>query len=117
MTDTTVTARERLGSRLRTLREREGYKLAEFAERVGIDQSGLSRMERGERGIDTLFLRRVADVLGVGLDAFFPAAEPRVVMARDGGVQDEQMAQMIEWAKDLHRDLDLVARFGSDATA
>jgi len=107
-------ARKRLGSRLRTLREGEGYKLAEFSERLGIDPSGLSRMERGERGIDTLFLRRAADVLGVGLDAFFPATEPRVVLARDGGGGDERMNEAIEWTKDLHRDLELVARFGGD---
>lgn len=109
-------ARERLGGRLRELRKREGYTLAEFGERVGIDASGLSRMEKGERGIDTLLLRRAAEVLGVNLDAFFPTDET-VVMARDGGVADERMVEMIDWAKDLQRDLDLVARFGSEPAA
>jgi transcriptional regulator with XRE-family HTH domain len=110
-------ARERLGARLRALRNQAGYTLTEFGEQIGVDASGLSRIENGERGIDTLVLRRGAEVLGVNLDAFFPASEERVVLARDGGVDEDRMTEIITWTKDLRRDIDLVARFGSDISA
>lgn len=113
MTD--LEARQKLGARLRALREEQGYTLAALGERLDIDASGLSRMERGERGIDTLFLREAADVLGVGLDAFFPATEPQVVLGRDGGVVEERMQAMLGWAADLQRDIELVTKFGSAA--
>lgn len=109
-------ARAQLGARLRELRTKEGYTLAQFGQRIGVDGSGLSRIEKGERGIDTLLLRRAAEVLSVNLDAFFPPVET-VVMASDGGAQDERVAEMINWAKALQKDLALVARFGSDVPA
>ena len=107
-----VEARQKLGARLRELREEHGYTLADLGGRLGIDASGLSRMERGERGIDTLFLRDAAEVFGVGLDAFFPATAPEVVLARAGGVDDARMQAMVGWAADLQRDIELVTKFG-----
>jgi len=114
MSVTEQDARARLGASLRAHRKEAGYTLADFGNRIGVGPSGLSRMEKGERGIDTLVLRRAAEVLGVGLDAFFPSEEP-TVMARDGGVEDERLNEMVDWAVGLQRDMDVVERFGHGA--
>jgi transcriptional regulator with XRE-family HTH domain len=57
---------ESLGERIRRLRQEKGISQDRLALRAGIDQSGLSKFERGkERRISETSLRRIASVLEI----------------------------------------------------
>ncbi len=99
----------RLGAKLRELREAGGYTLNELADKLGTDAPGLSRMERGERNISTLVLRRAARVFEISTDDFFAAPASEVVHLRAG--DGEQTAAMLAWAADLQRDLRAVRAY------
>ena len=53
---------ELVGANIRRCRTEHHWSLAELGERVGLDEATLSRIERAERGLDTVVLRRIADV-------------------------------------------------------
>ena len=64
MTDNQGQATEELGARIRRLRQEKGLSQDRLALRSHLDQSGLSKYERGkDRGISEAALRRVAAVL------------------------------------------------------
>ena len=59
---------EETSKRIRALRLRQGYTQEEAAERVGVERSYYSRMERGIKGCSVDVLARTAQVYGVSLD-------------------------------------------------
>jgi transcriptional regulator with XRE-family HTH domain len=65
-----------IGLEIKILRERLKISSKELAQRIGLSQSQMSRLEKGQRRIDTTILRRIAEVLGVEPGFFFrgPAA-------------------------------------------
>ncbi len=94
-----------IGRRIKEEREAAGYTQAQLAERVAIDDTVLSRIETGQRGIDSLILRRVARVLDVPMDRFFAASEV-VALARNG--ESDEVRAMIDWASRMKADLSFV---------
>lgn len=109
--------RIQLGRRIREARTARGFRRGdEFAKALGIDPSQLSRIERGLRKIDSLLLRRIADVLDMPLDELFPANRTVAVLARRGDGEHDQMRAMIDWALQLRRDLDVVAEYVGERT-
>lgn len=81
---------EAVGPRLRELRRRRGLTLAELAERTGINESTLSRLEGGTRKPTLEMLLPLAEVYAVPLDVLVgvprtgdPRIHPRPV-TRDG---------------------------------
>jgi transcriptional regulator with XRE-family HTH domain len=98
--------------RLRALREEGGYPTAaKFAEQIGVDAPRLSRMENGHQGISTLTLRRAARVLGVDMEAFFQEPAAAVTHMRAGEGRRSQADAMVQWARELRADLELVRRY------
>lgn len=73
-----------IGQRLRRLRKREGLTQSDLARQIGIQQSDLSRMEKGEYRVSLDNLFRILAVFGLGIAEFFedaqaapqPAADP-----------------------------------------
>jgi len=57
-----------LGLAVQQLRERKGFSQTELAEKVGLSQPTLSRLERGQGRADALTLRKLAEALGVTVD-------------------------------------------------
>lgn len=55
---------------LRDIRVERGVTQVELAQRLGVDQSLVSKVERCERRLDVAELRRVCMVLGVPLNEF-----------------------------------------------
>ncbi len=77
-----------VGRRVREERQAAGYaRLEDFAAELGIDPTNLSRIERGERGLDSLLLARIATLLNVPMDAFFDAERGEVLSMARGGVE------------------------------
>lgn len=59
---------EELGERLREAREYRGYSQEEIAEYLDISRSAVSLMENGSRKVDTIELRRLAELYEVTID-------------------------------------------------
>ena len=94
-----------IGARIREERSKRELKQDVVAEAVGIDGPRLSRIERGERGIDTLVLRRVARYFGLPMESFFePEGIADVVLARRGDAEDEAMQAMLAYGRRLQGD-------------
>jgi transcriptional regulator with XRE-family HTH domain len=64
-----------IGLEIRILRERLKVSAKELAGRVGLSQSQMSRLEKGQRRIDTQVLRRIATALDVDPSYFFRGGE------------------------------------------
>lgn len=63
------TAPEDLGAKIKRLRQQRGLGQERLAIEAHVDQSGLSKFERGkERKMGTVPLMRIAAVLGLSLD-------------------------------------------------
>jgi len=60
-----------LGLEIRLLREKRRMTSKELAEKVGISQSQMSRLEKGQRRIDANMLEKIAQALGVPVGYFF----------------------------------------------
>jgi transcriptional regulator with XRE-family HTH domain len=99
-----------IGRRIKEERESAGYTQAQLAQAIGIDATVLSRIESGQRGIDSLILRRAARALDVPMERFFDVSQP-LALAR--GADGEHLAVMINWARKMKADL----RFVREATS
>lgn len=101
-----------VGRRIREERERLGMRLEDLAGAIGVSGSYLSRIERGERGLDSLALRRIAAELRLPMDRFFVPSSYEAVHARSGEGSAGAMRHMIEWGRKVQDDLDFVLREG-----
>jgi transcriptional regulator with XRE-family HTH domain len=95
--------RKLVGSRIRTEREVSGYSLGDVAGRIGLHESSLSRIERGEQAVEIVMLTRIGDVLGVRPEAFLDASrDTTVAYARtQAGARDT----MVDWTLDVLADM------------
>lgn len=64
-----------VGNRLRELREQCGFTQNGLAERAGISQTHLRRVELGQADITVSHLQLVCDALGITLGEFFAVTE------------------------------------------
>lgn len=67
---------EDIGLEIRLLRERKRMTGKELSGRIGLSQSQLSRLEKGQRRIDAKLLNKIANELGVRPSYFFEGGEP-----------------------------------------
>lgn len=61
----------RIASRLKTLRDSQGFSLATLAERSGVSRSNISLIERGESSATATVLDKLASALSVTLASLF----------------------------------------------
>ncbi len=64
-----------VGLEIRLLRERKKITGKDLSERVGLSQSQMSRLEKGQRRIDTKLLDKIAEALDVKPSFFFEGGE------------------------------------------
>lgn len=62
---------ERVGRNIALAREANGWNQAELGERLGADQSYVSKIERGKMNLTLKSLERIADILGQDVGYFF----------------------------------------------
>ncbi len=98
-----------VGSRIREERESAGLKLDRLAEQTGLDKTALSRIERGQRGVNSIQLRRISTALSVQMDRFFEAPSDAIALARDN---NSDLSEMIAHAEQLARDIRFVKSLG-----
>jgi ribosome-binding protein aMBF1 (putative translation factor) len=63
---------DRVGSRIRLLRERAGLTQEQLAEKSGLLQSHISRLERGHHSPSFVTLERIASALAIEVSEFDP---------------------------------------------
>jgi transcriptional regulator with XRE-family HTH domain len=66
---------ERFGRLVRRLRVEKGYSQEEFSFRVGLHQTYVSSVERGERNVTIQTADRIARALGTTLSSMFSELE------------------------------------------
>ncbi len=66
---------KRFGELVRRLRTEKGYSQEEFAFRVGLHQTYVSSVERGERNVTIQTADRIARALGITLSSMFSELE------------------------------------------
>jgi transcriptional regulator with XRE-family HTH domain len=99
-----------IGQRIREERAARGLQQKELAEAIGIDEGALCRIEKGQRNIDSLTLRLVAQEFSMPMEALFEPAEvaEALVLARQGDAASPAMEDMIRWGEQLERNLAFV---------
>lgn len=62
---------DRVGERITAIRETLRLSKAEFADRLSLDRSSLTKIEAGTKGLDIVVGARIAELYGYGLDFIY----------------------------------------------
>lgn len=102
---------QNLGSRVAEARKLAQLSQAELATAVALDRTAITRVEAGERKLDSLELAKVAHLLKRPIDWFLSTPLPAVVSRRESrGATDESKADAL--LEDLAGDLKLLLELG-----
>jgi len=83
-----------IGERIRTERKRAGFSQTELAARVGYSMNGLAKIERGESDPKFSAIAKIADALGISVDALL-ATKPGPPSEALGAIQ-KSLAQLVK---------------------
>lgn len=72
-------------SMLREIREEKGVKQKELAEKIGVDQTIISKIENRERRLDLIELRLICKALDYPLIEFIKALERKLENIKNNG--------------------------------
>ena len=95
-----ITQKE-LGQNIAEARKRAGMKQEDFARLIGLDRSAVSRIESGERKVDSIELATIAGVLGVTERSLLLVEEPATLYLRAPEAEDEEIKQQVEWINEF----------------
>ncbi|MCL5959469.1 MAG: helix-turn-helix transcriptional regulator [Chloroflexi bacterium] len=111
--------KEELGRRIAEARRKAGLTQEDLGTAVGLDRTAVTRIEQGRRGLDTLQMTAIADVLGREPAFFFEPAEeqPPEVLLRAPEAQREDIRQQLEWLIALVRDYEFLCQLMKGAVA
>jgi len=96
-----------VGVRLRRLRRERKLSQSELARQIGIQQSDLSRMEKGEYRVSLDNLFKLLGALGVGVSEFFAGdtpAQTQAPVSRPLSQGDMQILQVLRQLSGTARD-------------
>lgn len=97
-----------IGRRIREEREARGMTQGALAAALGIAAARLCRIEKGQRGVDTLVLRRAVQVFEVPMGTLFE--QPQETAPARHGRDGAAMQEMLDYARRLQRLGALVER-------
>lgn len=102
---------EELGRRISAARQEVGLSQAYLAEKIGIERSALSRIEAGKRGVDSLELYRLAEVLGKNLSYFVEPQTNFSVRFRAEAQANPKASKCLEKIEQLNNDYKFLLGF------
>jgi len=82
MTVNRIQSWAQLGQRIASARKAAGLTQEFLAEELGLDRSAVSRLESGDRQLDTLELSRIAEILDRSIEWFLTQSSPAIVSRR-----------------------------------
>ncbi|MES0836580.1 helix-turn-helix domain-containing protein [Nocardiopsis tropica] len=110
---------ESIGERVRDSRASAGLSQQDLADRVGLERSMISKLEKGARRIDAMELTAIAGVLGYPVTHFL-SPTPEVVSRRAATAEVEELsesaaardtyrneAELAQWLRDVRQLIDL----------
>lgn len=101
-----------VGARVQTARIESGVSAAACAKHAGIDETDLEDIERGERGIATTELVRLAECLSMRLEWFFQDAPQSVISRRRGRPAGSTHLEIDRLTERLAREIEFMQRIG-----
>ena len=103
-----------IGRSIKAARERAGLTQQALAERVGGDVSRLSRVENGERGLDSVLLFDLADALEVSVDSLLSSGRLAAFARaeRQPGEDDPHVRWGVQLIEEMQAAERLVKRYG-----
>jgi Zn-dependent peptidase ImmA (M78 family)/transcriptional regulator with XRE-family HTH domain len=104
---------EEVGARVALGRERAGFTQRELSERLGMDRSALTRVERGQRRLDVLELTRLAETLGRSVEWFVTATPSAILSHRSGLTSDQNAERLADQLELIWRDVELLVEVRS----
>lgn len=63
--------KEKVGKRIKQLREKNNMTQEVFAEKCGLDRTYITSLERGKRNISIVNLEKIANAFNISLSEFF----------------------------------------------
>ena len=90
-----------IGKRIKTLREKSGYTQNALAERAGVSQTHLRRVELGQADITVGHLQLVCDALGISIRDFFTSQEPDDLSVALANLTPKQKRLLFDFLKSL----------------
>ena len=99
-----------IGHRVQTLRKRRGLTMRELADRTGLSQGQVSRLENGRQGLRSGTLMRLAEALGVRpYHLYLPEAEDepggaQLPVALRGALRQPDFVALIESVAKAYRE-------------
>jgi transcriptional regulator with XRE-family HTH domain len=100
-----------VGERMKALRETHGLTQEQFGEIIGLDETAVSKIEHGKRGLAAAELAQICEHFGIRSDEvlFGDATRPRagVLLRADAGADAERA---VERAKAVFADYRAAAR-------
>lgn len=92
-----------LGERMRKLRKEKGLTLVEIAEKTGVAQATLSRIETGTMTGTVESHEKIAEVLGIGLAELYTGVDSRYEEITH--LQEDAEKKVTHHSKDVHIEL------------
>lgn len=88
----------RIGAKIAQLRETRGMTTVELAEKIGISQPQISRLENGKQGFRAETLIKIASALDVNAGYFFQdnGGEPRVSPQAEEALQRPEFVDFLD---------------------
>jgi transcriptional regulator with XRE-family HTH domain len=94
----------KIGDRIKALREKKGWTQLELADKAGINNSVLSRIEANKRPVEDYLLAKFSDIFDVNADYLLGRLLESSEYSDQIKVQDESIYRMIARAKELPPD-------------
>jgi transcriptional regulator with XRE-family HTH domain len=63
--------KEKLGQRIRKLREEEGLSQEKFAHKCGLDRTYIASIEKGRRNVSLVNIKKIADAFDISVSELF----------------------------------------------
>lgn len=99
-----------IGKLAKSLRTKKGMSISEFADKIGVNKSTVSRYENGTRKIPMEDIAKFANVLGVKPDYLLLKNQPQqdtLAAHLEGDYTEEELQEILEYAefvKQKHRN-------------
>lgn len=107
---TTVESWEALGARIADARKATGTSQADLARELAIDRTAISKIEAGQRGVDSLELSRIARALQRPVEWFLELSPESIVSrraARELSIDSSADLTLEQWSRDVALLIDL----------